>query len=76
MIVRNLKIIIPQTVWQIPADPFVEYEPSDSLWARPLGFGQLVPQPITIDIPLAKYDAESNTFTAMIDEQPCFEVLT
>jgi hypothetical protein len=29
-----------ETVWQFPADPFVQYGPEDEPWARALGFGR------------------------------------
>jgi hypothetical protein len=34
-----------EKVWQFPDHRFVEYEPKDETWARPLGYGREVDRP-------------------------------
>ncbi len=36
----NVALTSTRRGWLFPVDRFVEYEPSDEAWARPLGFGQ------------------------------------
>lgn len=37
---ESLPKFAKKKIWQIPFDPFIEYEPVDEEWARPLGIGQ------------------------------------
>lgn len=37
---------LTQKVWRFPNDRFVEYDESDEAWARPIGFGKEVEQPV------------------------------
>lgn len=37
--------------WRFPPDRFVEYDESDEAWAVPLGFGSMVDELQTVEVP-------------------------
>lgn len=41
----GLEAIISDSLWEFPNRRFVQFEYSDEVWARKLGFGRVVPMP-------------------------------
>ena len=50
---QEIKMTYPRKVWEFPKSRFVEYEPRDEAWARPLGFGKEVRRDTVITYPRA-----------------------
>lgn len=40
----------PENRWEFPSDRFIEYEPSDEVWARPIRFGKEVEYTPTLEM--------------------------
>ena len=49
----DITIHVTKRKWDFPRERFVEYEPQDELWCRPLGIGREVDAMDTIEIPNA-----------------------
>ena len=70
--VCSISITTVGNQWVFPDDGFTEYEPSDELWARPLGFGCEEQVHTTLAIPRAVATdccGGTTTFTAIPDMQ-------
>ncbi len=66
--VTTLQVTYLRKVWLFPPHRFIEYEPSDEAWARPLGFGREIDELTTmkIDGHISNCEAGQVTFTGNV----------